>query len=339
MSDSPTYSPPPPPDPDMVARAQGQQERMTARANNIYMNPTVNTPFGRVKYNTNQENIGGATIKRPEQTIELSPEEQANYDRSNQIRGYLGNLGAPIGNYLSRGVQELSDMPHQSPNLEGIGNVPSEDAYNADRRRFEGAYYDRGMELMRPDMERSENRLRSRLAAMGHPVGNEAYKNEMDSFERNKGANMRSLAHESILNGANEQRNMFGTGQAIRGEQFQQAMRPYEVNQTERRNRMGENQFNLGALQSLLGGQQVQMPQLQHFNTTAMRAPDIQSIYMNNAAQEAQNYDKQYQNKMADRKSNMSSMYKLAAAAAATYFTGGLAAPALMAGAGAMGER
>lgn len=321
MSSAPEYTPPPQPDPHMVARAQGQQERQTSRANNLFLNPTVKSPFGKVSYGNNEETIDGEIIRRPEQTVELSPQEQEAYERSHQIRGLMGRAAQPLGEQLMHGVTGLGEMPYTAPNFEGVQKVGQ---YNPeDRQRYEKAYYERANELMRPDYERQENRLRSRLAAMGHPVGNEAYHNEMDAFERNRDRAQQGLANEAILQGGGEAQRMFGLGQGYRQEQLAEAMRPYEIGQVERRNRMGENQFNLAALQSLLGGQMPQMPQLQQFNGSAMRAPDIQGIFMNNAAQAANNYNTGFQHDMANHMGHMQGLYGLGAAglgAAGSYY-------------------
>lgn len=311
-SDAPQYSPPQAPDPNMVAAAQGRQERQTARANNLYLNPNVSSPFGKVRYDTNEDTVDGETIKRPEQTIELGPLEQEAYERGHAHRKQLGQVGEGIGQHLQRGVNEYGELPRVSPNFEGVDRVPNQNAYDADRKRYEDAYFNRVNDLLAPQYERSQNRLESKLAALGHPQGNQAYSNAMNEFTNQRDFNQRQLANEAILNGGQEQRNMFGLGQSLRGEQVNEALRPYQQNQMERQGRMGENQFNIGALQQLLGGQNVQMPQLQQFNASAMRAPDIQGIYGNNYQQQSHNYNTGFQNEMANHGAHLQGMYGLA---------------------------
>lgn len=312
MNDAPEYRPPAPPDPEMMARAQAKHEGYAQRANNYYMNPEVNGPFGRVRYNRNQEEINGENVERPQQFIELNPEEQAAYQGGHAIRAQMRQAAGPLGENLMRGINDLNQMPYARPNFEGVEAAPRMGADNAERRRYEQAYYDRQMELMGPEMQRQEERLRGRLRGGGHTMGNEAYNNEMNRFGQERNQNIRTLGHEAILHGGQEQRNMYGLGQQMRGEQFQEAMRPYEVQQRERQGRMGENQFNLAALQGMLGHQNVNMPQIGQFNAAAQRAPDIGGMYQNNYNAQAQNYNNMFNQEQGNYRANMQGLYGLA---------------------------
>ncbi len=311
MSSAPEYHAPSAPDPNMVAAAQGRQERMAARQNALYLNPSVQSPYGNISYDTNEENIDGETVRRPTQRIQLSPHQEASMNRKNELERYLQETGTPIGRQLHRGVEELGNLEHMRPNLEGIGRVGNEEDYRGDRRRFEDAYYNRQLELMRPENDQYESRLKHRLAGNGHTLGNEAYSKELNRFETQKHRNLTDLGRDAILQGGQEQRNMFGMGQQIRNEQRQEALLPYEVNQTERRNRMGENQFNLAALQGLSQGSPINLPQLQQYQQQGVRAPDMQGMYANNHAQKSQNYNNMYSQEMGNHRANLGGMYGL----------------------------
>ena len=312
MGSRPQYHPPAAPDPNMVAAAQGKQERLAARQNALFLNPSVRSPFGNVNYDVNEENIEGENVKRPTQTIELSPAQEAEMGRQEQMREGIHGAGMPMVGHLQEGVNQIQGLGRERPNLHGVEKVGSINDYENQRGQIEKAHFDRAMRLLRPDLEQQENSLKHHLSAYGHPMGNESYSKEMNRFETNRGEMMKDLAERAMLAGGQEQNRLFGLGQQIRGEQFNEGMRPYLVNQQERQGQMAENQQNLALLHALLQGHQIQLPQMQQYNQAAMRAPDIQGMYASNHAQNSQNYNTGYQGDLSGYLSNLKGMYGLA---------------------------
>lgn len=152
------------PDPVATAQAQAGVNLSTAiTQQNLNMTDQVN-PWGAVSYDQSgttrfRDSFGNwVEVPRFTQTTTLSPEQQAIFD---QAQGAQTNL-ATIANEQSGRVSDVLSKPFEFTNQDAADWA-----------------YDLGMSRIRPQMERNEESLRSRLINAGLRPGTQAWDAEM----------------------------------------------------------------------------------------------------------------------------------------------------------------
>jgi hypothetical protein len=152
------------PDPIVTAQAQSGMNRDTAVASQmINMTNQVN-PWGSVMYNNSGSSSfvdsQGNTISVPQytQTTTLSPEQQAIFDKSqaaeSNIAGIAQDQSAKLGEYLN-------------------------DPFKFDNQAAADWAYDLGASRIRPEQQRQNEALHTRLINSGLRPGSAAYDNAM----------------------------------------------------------------------------------------------------------------------------------------------------------------
>ena len=109
---------------------------------------------------------------------------------------------------------------------------------------------------MSPDFDRRRDQLEQSLADQGLDPASEAYRSEIEFFERGRNNALADLALGSVAAGGNEQSRMFGLASTARGQQFGerlssgnfrndalQNMFTNEINRTNTNNQWAQNQF------------------------------------------------------------------------------------------------
>jgi len=124
------------------------------------------TPTGSIEYSR-----GGRQA-----TLTLSPQEQALLQQSQMARLMAGQAA--------------------TERLGGLGSG---------REAVEGAYYDRILRLLRPEMDRREGQLRQRLANQGLPQSSLGFGNEIGRFEDARNQALEQAALAAVLAGDEEE--------------------------------------------------------------------------------------------------------------------------------------
>lgn len=328
------YSPPPAPDPYATARAQSNSERQTARSNALLLNPNIESPYGNVSYDTNEDTIDGEVVRRPTQRVSLSPSQQRQHDLQGQISEALNTAGLGLAERMPSTELRAPQGPAraQSIDFSGVDRPQSIDAFQGDRQRVEDAVYNRGLRLLRPELDRQERGLRERLVQTGNPLGSEAYNTEFNRFDQGRNGLLQDLADEAVAAGGSEQNRLFDIGNILRGQQFEDIMRPHETNESLRRNQLNEDQTlrnqQINELAALLQGREaISAPQAQ-YNQAALRAPDLAGLVSQNYGNQLNSYNQQYQANQARRQGRTSGLFSLGAALAAPAMGFALGGPA-----------
>lgn len=218
------YDAPDPPDYGAAATAQGAANVESAVAGSRLNNPNVINPYG------SQTWVEGATdTSRPTMVQELSPEQQALYDKSVQTKSILGDLGI-------QGSQALGDVIGQNLDLSRLPAAPGDAAATRDQ------VINAMMSRVNEDVDRSIDQRNSDLIAAGIRPGTEAYDNAMAQIERGR----TDARQQAIIASGSE------------------AQRDYQMDADRRRTALSEllagRQTPLNEINALMSGSQVSNP-------------------------------------------------------------------------------
>jgi len=218
------YDAPDPPDYGAAAAAQGAANVETAVAGSRLNNPNVINPYGTQTW------VEGATdTSRPTMVQELSPEQEALYQKSLQTKGLLGDLGIQGSKALGSVIGQNLDFS-SLPAFPGDATSTREKAYNAMMAR------------VNEDIDRKIDDRNSQLIAAGIRPGTKAYDDAMALIER----------------GRTDARNqaMIASGS--------EAQRDYQMGADRRRAALAEmltgRQTPLNEINALMSGSQVSNP-------------------------------------------------------------------------------
>jgi hypothetical protein len=182
-------SPPPPPDYAAAATAQGAANKEAAVASANLNNPNVVNPYGTQTYTP-----GATETSRPTLTQTFSPEQQALFDKSNQTKGLLGDLGI-------QGATALQGVIGKNLDLSGAPAMPG--SYDTTRQSVIDAMMGRANE----DYSQQTDQANSDLIAAGIRPGTKAYADRMQAIERSRN-DARNQAEISGGNAASQAFNM-----------------------------------------------------------------------------------------------------------------------------------
>lgn len=235
-----TPSAPPPPDPYATAAAQTEQNQATAAYNAALNRFNTYTPWGSQSYEVvDTDRVSGAPIY--EQTIELSPEQQALYDQQIQQNLALGNTASAM----------LGNLPYDQP-IDTSGLPSLQGGLNVGGPELQGSYETVGpqMGLNRsglPGLE-SDVGLRSQYDIYGPQMGLDtsglpalpsdlnAFRDEAETalydrntayldrdFERREESLRSRLANQGIVEGSEAYRNAIDDFERGRETAYRQA--------------------------------------------------------------------------------------------------------------------
>lgn len=182
------------PDPYKVADAQSQANidaiRESAKINAL----NTYSPYGSTVF---QKDSKGIPIS---QTMTLSPQEQAFYDTSGQIKNSLAGKAQGYLNYLPSAAFAGPDQ--------GAGDAVSK------------ALYDRRLGMVKPQLDEADNALRLQLSERGIPIGSEIYKDEMNRLSRARGDTLAAISQDATLAGGQEYDRQLANSLTIRNQPF-----------------------------------------------------------------------------------------------------------------------
>lgn len=208
-------------------------------------------------------------IPQWERIVEMSPEQKELYDR--QV-GVQKNLLDFAGSQTRR----LQDTLGNPLSFDDIPNYNIDD-FSGDRTKVENAMYER----LNPQIERERNNLENQLVNQGFTRGTEAFKNELDS--------------------SNRQANDARLGVIMAGGQEQSRMAALAATQRERaiQERMALRNAPINEISALLGQSQVSMPQFAPYQAGNIANTPVGDYVYRSADIDQKNYQAQMQQQAA----------------------------------------
>lgn len=239
------------PDPAATAAAQGAANKEavyeSARVNQI----NESSPFGTTSYSGE---IGSPNRTK---TTTLSPAEQQKLAQQNELAGILGGSA----------IRTANEMPQGPFNYEGISNVPTD--YSQTRQAATDKVYQGLTKNLDRDFGRSEEGLRSKLAAQGISQDSEAFKRELEAFNDSKNTALNNAALSAYNTGASEQTNQYNQDVANRTRAISERQLLRSVPQNE-----------LSAI--LQGSPAINAPNIPQTGQYGVNAPDVAGMIQNN---------------------------------------------------------
>lgn len=256
--------------PDYVgaANAQGEQNLEAARTGAKLSNPNVVGPNGSQSVQWNGDT--------PTVTQTLSPEQQQLYDKNNAARNRFADA-------LSTNQPFSFNAPDSqySVNQGQIQNSvdPSNDQT---RNHVEDSLYNRSTSRMDPQFQRQEDQLRTRLTNQGLNQNDEAWKNDMTSFNNSRNDAYAGARNDAVQQGGAEQsrllNNQLASGNFANQAQqqgYNQNLSSANLNNQERQNALAEalqlRQQPLQEQSQLFGLSQGQTPTFQGYSGTQVQ--------------------------------------------------------------------
>lgn len=268
---------PPPPDPAKTAEKQGEYNLKSGLQTYELGATDQVTPYGSLTY----EQVGTWHDGTPKfrASTKLSDTAQDTVDQQigmqNKYARTAGSQLDKVRGLLSNPFKIPEDVP--SPEVFGLedykgaidklGNPLDPQSLLPERQRIESALYDR----MNPQLEKQRLALENRLANQGFTRGTEAWNKALD--DQNRAENDARLA--VVGQGGQEQSNLFNMMMGARGQQFKEALTPYQMAREDFGNTMdlrrqmineslAERNQPLQELATLMTGASPQMPQFQN---------------------------------------------------------------------------
>lgn len=178
----------------------------------------------------------------------------------------LASTGATLAGQLPRSpltTEGLTERP--AFDLSGVSAVPQEQ----DRAGLEQRFADRSLELLRPELERIEERRDQDLANRGIPEGSEQFIDIQDRYGRYRGDLLSSLASDAITQADALSGQRFGRDLTRRALERQDVTDSFAYDNMLRQAQLGERQGlrqqAQNELVSMLTGQMLQAPLLGNF--------------------------------------------------------------------------
>lgn len=221
-------TPPPAPDPARLAAAQSEANVKSTVASAILNQINQVGPGGTTTFEQiGGQNVGGTFVPRFQQTVTLSPEQQAQFEQQRALGGSLTGLAQEqtgrIGQALGQGI-DTSGLPGLQTGVSGINvgdlsNIRGDFAQQG--RELEQATFQRGLNLLAPELSRQQGDVERIITERGLPVGSQAAQERVFApFEERRNQALENLALSSIGAGRQEQGRLFGQASQLRGQEF-----------------------------------------------------------------------------------------------------------------------
>lgn len=178
------------PDPAATIAAQSAANSEAVQKSAEVSQINQKTPQGSITYS--------GTIGQPDRTLTTtySPEEQRQYDQQNQVAGTLGDKAIGLANTVS----------NQGPlNYDNANAIPTN--YDQLRQDSTNKVYQGLTQNLDRDFGRSEDTLRSKLAAQGLNANDEAFSRELNTFDESKNTALNNAANSAYQYGSTEANN------------------------------------------------------------------------------------------------------------------------------------
>lgn len=208
--------------------------------------------------------------------LSLSPEQQSALEAQQRLTGERSALAEKM---FGRAQEELGGAPDWA----GLPEFPTVGGAEGARSRAEEALYGRATRYLDPQWKQREEQKDVQLRNQGILPGSEAYQREMGNLGRERESAYGSAREAAITGGGAEASREFGLGLTARQSAVAEMLQ--------------KRGWTLNEIQSLMGGQQIGMPQMPGFNQAGVsQAPQLlqaagmqgQDAWQRYAAQQAQ---------------------------------------------------
>ena len=287
------------PDYTGAAAAQGAANVEAARLAGRMNNPNIVGPLGgqTVTWNGDQPTV----------TQNLTPTAQSTLEAQQRVQGALANLGER-GAATASGVLGTAFAPTGGPlqtqmDLSNVARMP----VNAGTTGQAAL-----MARLEPQIQRMDERTRTRLANQGLVPGGEAYQNAMMDVNQQKN----DLLSQAALQGLNLD---IGAQAQGFGQATQQMGAQNAAQQSELQRQLALRQLPLNEITGLMSGSQIQMPQFQGYQGQSVAPAPI----MQGALAQGQNAMQNYGIQSANQNAQSAGLYGLAGAGLQAAAAGG----------------
>tara|TARA_R110002020_G_scaffold43422_4_gene126192 strand:- start:229 stop:1437 length:1209 start_codon:yes stop_codon:yes gene_type:complete len=244
------------PSPQNLAQQQAEANRITQ------FTPAGTLQFGEFDADSGQFSPqSGAAL-----TVTETPAQSAIRQLEEIGAVELASTGATLAGQLPRSPLTTAGLTERPQfDLSGVSAVPAEQ----DRAALEQRFADRSLELLRPELERIEERRDQDLANRGIPEGSEQFIDIQDRYGRYRGDLLSSLASDAITQADALSGQRFGRDLTRRALERQDVTDRFAYDNMLRQAELGERQAlrqqAQNELVSMLTGQMLQAPILGNF--------------------------------------------------------------------------
>lgn len=277
------------PDPMATAQAQAGVNKDAAIAQANLNRVDQVTPQGNLSYSQIGTNSDGTP--RYQQTQTLSPDEQTKYDQNNKVAMALNGLA--INNVGRVADTQSKDFTFAglTPQVTNIGTnlpkLPGIDDFSADAKRVSDSVYGQAASRLDPQFTQGEGDIRSKLAAQGISENSDAYRRELDNFNRSKTDAYNQANFSAVQAGGDEQSRLFGLASGARSQLFNEQGANATLANQGRQQDISEASYlrnlPLNEIASLLGtGAPVENPTFNPVSQVGVAAPDYQGAVQSN---------------------------------------------------------
>lgn len=158
----------------------------------------------------------------PLQTGVQAPRGQMQYGpQAQQLQTSLPNSGEVQDSFnTGRGVEYMGNGAggdiQRNLDFSNLPSLPGVSDFGSEAQRVQDAVYSQAASRLDPRFQQQESGMRARLAASGIAENSEAYKREMDNFERTRNDGYNQAVWSAIQAGGSEQSRLFGLAMAAR---------------------------------------------------------------------------------------------------------------------------
>lgn len=202
----------PPPAPDYAGAAQATAAGNLEAARQAQIGNMINqvTPQGTVTYNPIGQQDG---VTRWQQTVALSPEQQALYNQNQAINQQLGNVA-------TQGVGYVQQALNQPLSFQGMQALQSPELI---QQRASDAAYQNATRYLDPQFQRQQASLENQLANQGITRGSEAWNNAMQQQDMARQQAYEGARNQALLQGMQGAQQLYGQGIGTRQQQLTEA--------------------------------------------------------------------------------------------------------------------
>lgn len=204
-------SAPPAPDYTSAAKATAAGNKEAAIAAQEANMVNQYTPYGQVTYAQRGTSSAGTPLWS--QTVSLSPEQQAAYNKDVQMNAQLQNVGLQGVNY----VQNALNKPLSFEGMQRLGTPGEIQQQAAD------AAYQNAMRYVEPRMQRQQAALENQLANQGITRGSDAWNTAMQEAQAERENVYGAAQNQAYLQGLQGAGQAYQQGLGTRQQQISEA--------------------------------------------------------------------------------------------------------------------
>lgn len=201
-----------PPPPDYAGAAQATAAGNLEAARQAQIGNMINqvTPQGTVTYNPIGRQDG---VTRWQQTVNLSPEQQALYQQNQAINRQLGNVA-------QQGVGYVQQALNQPFSFQGMQTLQSPQML---QQQASDAAYQNAARYLDPQFQRQQASIENQLANQGITRGSEAWNNAMQQQQMARQQAYEGARNQAYLQGMQGAQQLYGQGMGTRQQQLSEA--------------------------------------------------------------------------------------------------------------------